>query len=211
MARHHQIAARRKTPKKIIYLACEGGSAGAEGTYVKDLCDKYGCTRIPISKDHKDPVTLAAIAIDFSRNNPRRNGKFEVWSEIWIVFDNDAPLEVKKAFNAVATYNKTKKPKCMDVNIAYNAPTIETFGLLCCGITKISVDRAKNQSKLRDCMNGYDHDASPRFDFDQMERGYADAASHAKNWAITFKHEPEYRASKFAGIYRLAENIKNTQ
>jgi len=33
MARHNQVILGRRNTKKIIYLACEGGTSGTEGTY----------------------------------------------------------------------------------------------------------------------------------------------------------------------------------
>jgi len=206
MARNSKISfLGRKNPKKVIYLACEGGTTGTEGTYIKQLCDKYNCFYIPIYKGSADPETLANAAIHFSKQGEPKNKK----SEIWIVFDNDFPEKVKNAFNKVSEYNKTKKTNYMAVNIAFNAPSIETFGLLCCGITDISQNAATNQSKLKAHMKDYDHSRSAKFDFDVMENGYDNAISRAKDWTNSLAGSPEYFAPQFAGIYKLAESIKN--
>jgi hypothetical protein len=129
-------------------------------------------------------------------------------SEIWIVFDNDDMLKVKTAFTIVSAYNKSLKRKYTPIRIAYNAPTFETWGLLCCGATNISENRNTNKSELRKRMPTYNHQKSPRFDFDIIEAGYAEALKRAASWKLSLGNAPEYTATVFAGIYKLAWSIK---
>lgn len=215
MARNNKIiccSRSRIVPKKTIYLACEGGDCGTEATYIKQLCKKYNCTIVWFyKKSDTDPLSLAQYAIEFSKKQ-ETYGK----SELWIVFDNDKPVKVRQAYTKVQAFNHSVqglKKKYMPVNIAFNAPSIETFGLLCCGITKISTSAKTNQSKLRaPTMPGYSHEKTPHegpyFDFTTMENGYNNAMKQAKQWAISFCEEPECTATVFAGIYKLTESIK---
>ncbi|MDR2268818.1 MAG: RloB family protein [Rickettsiales bacterium] len=205
MARNNQIILGHKNPKKIIYLACEGGASGTEWTYIKQLCDKYNCFIVPMDKRSPDPETLADIAMEYSRRSPTWRGKK---SEIWIVFDNDAPAKVLAAFTKIDQYNHIKKSNCLSISIAFNAPTIETFGLLCCRVFKISGNARRNQTKLHISMPKYEHTKNPQFDFDMMESGYATAVHYAMNWQNSLAGAPEYTACPFAGIYKLTESIK---
>ena len=194
----------RQPKKKTIYLACEGGDVGTEGTYISQLCKKYGCALIWVYNKSADPLTLANMSVDFSKRNTnlRKN------DEMWVVFDNDDPAKVKEAFAAVVRHNRTKKKNCKEIGIAFNAPSAETFALLCCGVKNISENRTSNQTALSKRMKNYDHAKSPRFDFDMMENGYPSAVSQAENWKNTYKNNREYEAPKFAGICKLAESIK---
>jgi len=202
---------RKGQPKKVIYLACEGGSIGSEGDYIKNLCNKYNCTLMAqsIYKGSADPLTLAEAAVEFCKRDSDLDG------EVWIIFDNDEQdqTKVKQAFGMVSQYNSQynniKGANFARVNIAFNSPSIETFALLCCS-AKISEKRATNQStlKLKDNMPKYHHEKSPQFDFDKMEKGYASAVATAKSWEVSLAGEPEYTSALFAGIYKLTESIK---
>lgn len=213
MAGYNKIKSKcrgRVIPKKTIYLACEGGDCGTEAKYIKQLCEKYNCTIVWVyKKSDTDPLSLAEYAIHFSKKQ-EMNAK----SELWIVFDNDNPKKVRQAYEKVKTYNNSiQNKKYLLVNIAFNAPSIETFGLLCCGITKISTSAKTNQSRLKaPTMPGYSHEKTPHegpyFDFDTMEKGYNDAVKHAKQWAVSIWGEPEFISNIFAGIYKLTESIK---
>ena len=218
MARNNKIkycSRSRIIPEKTIYLACEGGDCGTEATYIKQLCQKYNCTIVWIyKKSDTDPLILAQYAIEFSRRQEADKN-----SELWIVFDNDKPNKVRQAYTMINRYNHNinrLKKRYMPVNIAFNAPSIETFGLLCCGITKISTNAKTNQKNLRSpTMPGYCHEktphAGPYFDFTTMEKGFNMAVKQAKQWAVSFCEEPEYTATVFAGIYKLAESIKSAR
>ena len=203
MGRNSEVTFRRRIPKKVIYLACEGGTTGTEGTYIKQLCAAYNCTMIPMYKGSADPLTLAVAAIRFVSGGPELPEK----SEVWVVFDNDDPKKVKAAFKHIDAYNAGREPGAPKIWIAFNAPSIETWGLLCCG-QKISADPKVNQAKLNTCMPKYHHTKNPRFDFDMMELGYDDALQRAKDWQKSAGDSPEYTCHFFAGIYKLAEHIK---
>ena len=203
MGRDSEVDFERNTPNKIIYLACEGGTTGTEGTYIRQLCSRYNCKSIPIYKGSADPVTLADAAIEFIDRDPDMPDN----AEIWVVFDNDIPKKVKEAFEKIDAYNVRKLPSAPQINIAFNAPSIETWGLLCCN-QKISPDPKVNQAKLNTCMKKYNHARNPRFDFDTMELGYDAALKKAKDWKCSANGSPEYTCSLFAGIHRLAESIK---
>ena len=214
MGRNNQInRSVRRSTKKVIYLACEGGTGSTEATYIKKLCEKYDCSMVWIyKKSEPNPVVLAEYAIEFSGKQEKR-GK----AEIWIVFDNDLPNNVQQAYQNVTNYNNSlikKKKNFMPVNIAFNSPSVETFGLLCCKQTKISTNKKVNQSKLRHLMPKYSHDKTPNegpyFDFYTVESGYDFAIKRAKNWQVSLydTDTPEHKANPFAGIYKLTESIK---
>lgn len=203
MGRDREITFRRRTPKKIIYLACEGGTTGTEGAYIKQLCAAYNCTVISIYKGSADPLTLAVTAIRFVSDGPALPEK----SEVWVVFDNDVPKKVKDAFDKISAYMANRNPDAPEINIAFNAPSIETWGLLCCD-QKVTEDSKVNQGKLNNCMPKYHHTKNPRFDFDVMESGYAAALQKAKDWQKSAGDSPEYTCHFFAGIYKLVESIK---
>lgn len=205
MARHNKISPGRKTPKKVIYLACEGGSTGTEGTYIKDLCNKYNCALLSIYKGSVDPVKLANIAVDFASRTPKRPKEN---FEIWIVFDNDDPKAVKAAFARVDGYNRMPPKNCVPVNIAFNAPCVEVWGLLCCGEKPKQTSTAVMQSALSVKMPAYHHKKSPRFDFDRTEAGCTDALALARSWNLSLAGAAEHTAHLYAGIYKLVESIK---
>lgn len=208
MARNYKINfSQRKAPKKVIYLACEGGSTGTEGSYIRDLCAKYNCTLVSntIYKGSADPVTLANAAVDFSSKNQKRPGDN---FEIWIVFDNDNQKAAKAAFAIVDGYNRNLKKNCVPVNIAFNAPCIEVWGLLCCGKRPKYSTAAVMQGLLKNEMPAYHHEKSPRFDFEKMEAGVDTALKIAGAWQISLANSPEYSASLFSGIYKLVESIR---
>lgn len=206
MARDNRVISGRKTPKKIIYLACEGGYVGTEGTYIKQLCDKYNCTVLHIYKGSADPVTLANTAIEFSKRNPKRSGEN---FEVWVVFDNDEPKAVKAAFARVDGYNRFLFKNCIPVRIAFNAPCVEIWGLLCCDVKPKQTSVAVLQGLLKSKMPAYHHERHPRFDFEMMEVGYSGALTTAQSWQISLSGAPEHTAHMFAGIYKLIESIKN--
>lgn len=213
MGRNNQIVCSRTgrpIKKRVIYLACEGGSSGTEGKYIRQLCDAYDCSLVWIyPKPLNDPLNLVKVAIDFSSAQ-----KAHPNSHLWVIFDNDKPERVKQAFEEAKRYNNSlKSTKYLNVNIAFNAPSIETFGLLCCGITKISSKAKTNQQALNDpVMLNYSHKKTPKtgpyFDFATMEQGYSFAVGKAKSWEVSLNGDPEYTAHIYAGIYKLTEIIK---
>lgn len=215
MGRNNQIVCSRTgrpIKKRVIYLACEGGSCGTEGKYIRQLCDAYDCSLVLIyPKPLNDPLNLVKFAIGFSSAQ-----KAHPNSHLWVIFDNDKPERVKQAFEEAKRYNDSlKSTKYLNVNIAFNAPSIETFGLLCCGITKISTNAKTNQQQLcHPTMPNYSHKKSPKtsphFDFNTMESGYDFAITQAKQWEHSLNGDPEYTAHIFAGIYKLTEQIKNS-
>lgn len=207
MARNNKIDfGQRKSPKKVIYIACEGGSTGTEGTYIKDLCKKYNCVPQFIYKGSADPATLSNVAVSFSSKNPKRSGEN---FEIWIVFDNDDIKSVKAAFARVDGYNRFLQKNCVPVNIAFNSPCIEVWGMLCCGKKPKVSTAAVMQGLLKNEMPSYHHERSPRFDFDKMEEGYEEALKIAVAWKNSLGDSPEYSAALFAGIYKLVQSINN--
>lgn len=217
MGRNNQIVCSRTgrpIKKRVIYLACEGGSSGTEGKYIRQLCDHYNCSIVWVyPKPLNDPLQLVQTAIKFSKLQEARPN-----SHLWVIFDNDIPDRVHMAFEAAEQYNnslKNNSTKYLNINIAFNAPSIETFGLLCCGITKISTNAKTNQQQLcHPTMPNYSHKKSPKtsphFDFNTMESGYDFAITQAKQWEHSLNGDPEYTAHIFAGIYKLTEQIKNS-
>lgn len=203
MGRNSEVTLGRRTPNKIIYLACEGGTTGTEGTYIRQLCSAYNCKLIPMYKGSADPLTLAVAAIKFIS----KDTDLPENSEVWVVFDNDAPKKVKEAFEKIEVHNAAQTNDSLKINIAFNAPSIETWGLLCCN-QRVSEDSKVNQAKLNNCMNKYHHTKNPRFDFDAMESGYDSGLQKAKAWKQSAGDSPEYTCGLFAGIYKLVEKIK---
>ena len=57
-------------------------------------------------------------------------------------------------------------------------------------------------------MPSYRHEGNPYFDLSKMPN-YEQAVRKARQWEVSLDGEQEYNASKFAGIYKLTENIKN--
>lgn len=204
MGRNSEVTFGRRNPKKVIYLACEGGTTGTEGSYIKQLCLKYNCKLIPMYKGSADPFTLAVAAINFVS----KDSALPENAEVWIVFDNDVPKKVKDAFEKIEEYMAKRSSDAPEINIAFNAPSIETWGLLCCN-QKLVADPKVNQGKLNNCMPGYHHSKNPRFDFDMMESGYDDALKRAKAWKQSAGDSSEYTCLFFAGIYKLVESIKS--
>lgn len=201
---------KRIKKKKTIYLACEGGDVGTEARYIIALCEKYNCTYIPISKQSLDPKTLAQTAIDFVNRTTKLSP-----SEVWIVFDNDEPLKVKEAFNLIKNHNNNLKRGSVHISIAFNAPSVEVWGLLCCGVKKIPETKEKCQSDLHACMPKYIHkkrsnmSAAPRFDFDITEQGCDAAIKIAQAWETSIVDQEEYSVSPYAGIFKLVKSIKD--
>lgn len=159
-----------------------------------------------IYKGSADPVTLANATVDFAKKTPKRPGEN---FEIWVVFDNDDPIAVKEAFRIIEEYNKFLRKNCVPINIAFNAPCIETWGLLCCGVRPNSENSAVLQKNLSLQMSSYNHQRYPRFDFNKMEEGYEGAVKIAIAWQQSLAGIPEYTATIFAGIYKLVESIKS--
>lgn len=203
MGRNSKVTVGRRTPDKIIYLACEGGTTGTEGTYIRQLCSKYNCKLIPMYKGSADPLTLALAAIDFIG----KDTDLPENSEVWVVFDNDAPKKVKEAFEKIDAHNAAHTNDILKINIAFNAPSIETWGLLCCN-QKVHEDVKVNQAKLNTCMPKYHHAKNPRFDFGVIESGDVVGLQKAKAWKHSAGDSPEYACTLFAGIYKLVEKIK---
>lgn len=203
MGRNCEINKGRRIPKKIIYLACEGGTTGTEGVYIKQLCSAYNCTLISMYKGSADPLTLACAAIEFIDRDP----DLPEMAEVWVVFDNDEPRKVRDAYRKIECYNTVQGPNSPKINIAFNAPSIETWGLLCCA-QKVAEDAKVNQAKLHACMNRYEHSRDPHFDFDTMESGYETGLKKAVAWQVSACDTPEYECALFAGIYKLVKSIK---
>lgn len=123
-------------------------------------------------------------------------------SEIWVVFDYDGrDAEVKEATN---TIKKSRK----DIHLAYMKPCVEIWPLLHNGIDNVN-NQVEAQSKLENIMPSYKHDRNPYFDLSKMP-DYKHAVEKAHQWETSLCAEPEYNATKFAGIYKLTEKIKNT-
>lgn len=197
--------------KKTIYLACEGGDVGTEANYITKLCDLYGCSYVFIYPKSADPETLVTKAIEFSNNN-RGLGKK---AELWVVFDDDEHEKVITAFRKKEDFNANLKLGYTPVNIAFNAPTVETWALLCCAAKTIPNTKKDCQSQLHEKMPSYIHkprsnqkSCRPYFDVKTMEKGYNFALQRAKNWQLSGVDIPEYDISPFAGIYKLVESIK---
>lgn len=197
--------------KKTIYLACEGGDIGTEASYITNICNLYDCSYVFVYKKSADPETLAARAIDFSERNRWLSKK----SELWVIFDNDDHDKVKVAYKKIDDFNKSLKRGCTPINIAFNAPTIETWGLLCCRVKSIPNTKKECQSLLHEKMPSYiyktrsnEKACKPYFDMKQMEEGCSYALQRAKNWQQSAIYSQEYDISPFAGIYKLVEHIK---
>ena len=197
--------------KKRIYLACEGGDVGTEGRYIYSLCQTYSCMLLYIRKDSLDPKSLADAAIDFAH----RNAGLPKKSEIWIVFDNDFPEKARQAFELVKRYNNSRKRGEAFINIAFNSPVVETWGLLSCGLKNIPDTKERCQSELHRQMPKYIHQrrsntsSRPEFDFTMMEAGYSSALKQAQAWHSSLVDQEEYSVTPYAGIFKLVKSIKN--
>jgi len=181
--------------KLVIHLFCEGKT---ELDYLQKFVSqeyKRDLVRINGLCINPNPVYLAKEAI--KNFDKLKNNK----SEIWLVFDYDnREAEVKEAIELVRQSRK-------NIHIGFMKPCIEIWPLLHNGIDNITNQQAA-QSKLEEIMPSYKHDRYPYFDLSKMPN-YEMAVQKAKAWEISLNGESEYNASKFAGIYKFTERIKN--
>ena len=183
--------------KLIIHLFYEGRTE-------LDYLQKF------IRQQHKnDEVRLNKIMIN---PNPRILAQEAVQqfndlqmnnSEIWIIFDHDGrDAEVKEAIDFIKNSGK-------DIHIAFMKPCIEIWPLMHNGIDNVTTPSAA-QSKLESIMPSYKHDRNPYFDLDKMPN-YDEAVAKARQWQTSLSGDPEYNSAKYAGIYKLTEEIKDIQ
>lgn len=180
----------------VIYLFSEGAT---EVDYLEQFIRQNSKTenvKIIRRKICSDQIKLTQSAIDWAKNNPLQQHE-----EIWLIFDDDGKSDnVKQAYTMVDS-SKYK------INIAYNKPCIEIWPLLHNHINNVS-NQSQAQSKLHEIMKSYKHDHYPYFDLSKMP-DYEYAVAQAKSWKTSLNNDPEYVSSKFAGIYKLTEKIKN--
>lgn len=186
----------RQSFKLVIYLFSEGDT---ELDYLQKFVRQQGkkdLVQINRIMRNPNPVTLVQMAIKQFKD--LREIK---QSEVWVIFDHDGRnKEVRKAIDLVRQSGK-------DIHIAFMKPCMEIWPLLHRGIDNVSTpDQA--QQKLAEVMPAYRHNGSPYFDLIKMT-DYDGAVTKAKQWKQSLGEEPEYNASKYAGIYELTERIKN--
>ena len=181
--------------KLIIHLFYEGRTE-------IDYLQKF------IRQQHKnDEVRLNKIMIN---PNPRILAQEAVQqfndlqmnnSEIWVIFDHDGrDAEVKEAIDFIKNNGK-------GIHIAFMKPCIEIWPLMHNGIDNVTTSSAA-QSKLESIMPSYKHDRNPYFDLDKMPN-YDEAVAKAQQWQTSLSGDPEYNSAKYAGIYKLTEEIKD--
>ena len=186
---------KRSEFRLIIQLFYEGKT---ELDYLqKFIQQQKKTTLVKLNKiyTNQNPVTLAKEVV--KKYHDIKMSK----SEIWVIFDDDGrKAEVKEAINLIKQSDK-------DINLAYMKPCIEIWPLLHNGIDNVN-SQSEAQSRLENIMPSYRHEGNPYFDLSKMPN-YEQAVSKAHRWEVSLGGEPEYNASKFAGIYKLTENIKN--
>lgn len=188
--------------KLIIDLFTEGDT---ELDYLQKFITqqkKDKLVKIIKKEKNPNPVKLVNASIDFYKENfLGKNQKNRENREIWIIFDHDGrENEVKQAIDNLQNSNF-----CHKINIAFNKPCIEIWPLLHNFIDNVSTQRDA-QSKLKNIMPSFNHDRTARFDLKKMPN-YNYAVEKAKAWQLSLNTEPEYNASKFAGIYKITEKI----
>ena len=186
---------KRSEFKLIIQLFYEGKT---ELDYLQKFIQQQKKT--PLIKLNKiytnpNPATLAKEAV-------RRYKDIKMpKSEIWVIFDDDGRnAEVREAINTIKQSGK-------NICLAYMKPCIEIWPLLHNGIDNVN-SQSEAQSRLESIMPSYRHEGKPYFDLSKMPN-YEQAVSKAHRWEVSLDGEPEYNASKFAGIYKLTDSIKN--
>lgn len=186
---------KRSEFKLIIQLFYEGKT---ELDYLqKFIQQQKKTTLVKLNKiyTNQNPVTLAKEVV--KKYNDIKMSK----SEIWVIFDDDGRIaEVRDAINLIKQSGK-------DIHLAYMKPCIEIWPLLHNGIDNVN-SQSEAQSRLESIMPSYRHEGNPYLDLSKMPN-YEQAVSKAHRWEVSLNGEPEYNASKFAGIYKLTENIKN--
>lgn len=186
---------KRSEFKQIIQLFYEGKT---ELDYLQKFIQQQKKT--PLIKLNKiytnpNPATLAKEMV-------RRYKDIKMpKSEIWVIFDDDGRnAEVREAINIIKQSGK-------NICLAYMKPCIEIWPLLHNGIDNVN-SQSEAQSRLECIMPSYRHEGKPYFDLSKMPH-YEQAVSKAHRWEVSLGGEPEYNASKFAGIYKLTDSIKN--
>ena len=186
---------KRSEFRLIIQLFYEGKT---ELDYLqKFIQQQKKTTLVKLNKiyTNQNPVTLAKEVV--KKYNDIKMSK----SEIWVIFDDDGRIaEVRDAINLIKQSGK-------DIHLAYMKPCIEIWPLLHNGIDNVN-SQNEAQSRLESIMPSYRHEGNPYLDLSKMPN-YEQAVSKAHRWEVSLNGEPEYNASKFAGIYKLTENIKN--
>ena len=186
---------KRSEFKLIIQLFYEGKT---ELDYLqKFIQQQKKTTLVKLNKiyTNQNPVTLAKEVV--KKYNDIKMSK----REIWVIFDDDGRIaEVRDAINLIKQSGK-------DIYLAYMKPCIEIWPLLHNGIDNVN-SQSEVQSRLESIMPSYRHEGNPYFDLSKMPN-YEQAVRKARQWEVSLDGEQEYNASKFAGIYKLTENIKN--
>ena len=173
-----------------------------EGKTELDYLQKF------IRQQHKDAVIkLNKI---YNNQNPRILAQEAVKrfndlkmdnSEVWVAFDDDGrDAEVKEAIDLISNSGK-------NIYVAFMKPCIEIWPLMHRGIDNVT-KQATAQAKLESIMPSYKHDRNPYFDLNKMP-DYEGAVAKAKQWQTSLSGAPEYDSTKFAGIYKLTERIKD--
>ena len=195
MSRNNTYTRRLKF-ELVIYLFSEGAT---EIDYLEQFVRQNNKTenvKVIRRKICPDPIILAQSAIDWAKNNPLQQHE-----EIWLIFDDDGRCDkIRQTFKKIDSSE-------FNINIAYNKPCIEIWPLLHNHIDNVS-NQSQAQSKLHNIMKSYKHDRCPYFDLSKMP-DYEYALTQARSWKTSLNKDPEYTSSKFAGVYKLTEKIKN--
>ena len=196
---------------KICYLFTEGDT---EWDYLdkfsKPYCNKIRLFRI---RQISDPSTLSARAIEWLKGQKFDKKELEK-TQAWLIFDNDNRLErVKEAFRLVKEYNlynQSRRRKSLELKIAYMSPCIEIWPLMHF-TNSFSDNRHLLQSELHTTfMPRYHHGNNPYFDLSTLTpEGLNKAMVMAKQWNTSLSGDEDYHASKFAGIFKIIEEIQS--
>lgn len=195
---------------KICYMFTEGDT---EWDYLDKFSKPYrNKIRFIRIGQISDPATLATRAIGWLKCQKFDKKELER-NQAWLLFDNDnRPDRVKEAFRLVKEYNifnKMRKRKSLELKIAYMSPCIEIWPLMHF-TNSFSDNRHRLQSELHTTfMRRYHHSNNPYFDLSVLTpEGLNAAMTLAKQWEISLSGEEELNASRYAGIFKIIEEIQ---
>ena len=205
----------------IVYLFCEGDT---ELDYLEQITKTRDVQIVKVNRD-SSPAKLLRSAFVFAighagylRDHPQ--------AQIWVVFDYDGKQqEIQGCADALRKCNERCAKTCeirdfnrcefkdvlARINVAYMAPCIELWGLICTekgsALKTLSLDRHELQRQLHVQMPKYSHKSGARFDLTQMTQTNK-AIARAKQWTATHGSFPDcINASYYAGIAPLVEWI----
>lgn len=122
------------------------------------------------------PKTVVSRAIEILRERQdasrRDQDRLNKLIQVWVVFDRDDHDSYEQAI-----IDATKA----GLHLADSNPCFELWGVLHFRDQTASIDRVKIQKDLASLMQGYDHEASPRFICDTLEDSHDQAVVRAKN------------------------------